>query len=384
MTKLAKVPVGVVVTLILVIVTTRAQGPQVPPTPGGRKSAAQAFKNVQVLKDIPAEQLIPTMQFISASLGVECDFCHAEHDMDKDDKQTKKTAREMMKMTMAINHDSFKGEREVTCNTCHRGSSQPQAIPAIASESAKVGTASDQLSDESELAKWPSGKGVMAKFVEAAGGEAALKQVATRVEKGNALMAGGHQLPIEIFTKPPDQRVSVMHVANGESVTAFNGHEGWLTAPGRPTREMSAPDLYAAKLDAVAFFPVNLAGMFEELKLQPRAEDVGGHAATVVWGYAKEQPPVKLYFDPQTGLLVRMLRYTNTALGMNPTQIDFADYRAVGNVKTPYRWTIARPSGAFTVQLDEVKDNAPIDAARFEKPAAAAQPGTSGAKPGPF
>jgi len=182
-------------------------------------------------------------------------------------------------------------------------------------------------------------------------------------------------LPIEIFAKAPDQRVSVMHVANGESVTAYNGHEGWLAAPGRPMREMSPPDQYAAKLDAVAFFPANLGGVFDELKLQPRGEDVAGRAATVVWGVAKTQQPVKLYFDTQTGLLLRMLRYTNTALGLNPTQIDFADYRAAGNVKTPYRWTIARPGGAFTVQVDEVNDNALIDAARFEKPADSGLPG---------
>ena len=64
-----------------------------------------------------------------------------------------------------------------------------------------------------------------------------------------------------------------------------------------------------------------------------------------------------------------MLHYTDTALGLNPTQVDYADYRDAGGVKTPYRWTIARPSGAFTIQLDEVLSNAPIDASKFEEPA---------------
>jgi hypothetical protein len=334
-----------------------------------RKPAAQAFKNIQVLKEIPEDQLIPTMQFISASLGVECDFCHVERQMDKDDKKSKKTAREMMRMTMAINHDNFHGGREVTCNTCHRGSSLPQAVPAIMTESPKAEVASDQLVDQAEIATWPSGSAVLTKFVEAAGGEAALKKVATRVEKGNAVMAGGRQVPIEIFVKSPDQRVSIMHVANGESITAYNGHEGWLSAPGRPLREMSKLDQSTARLDAVAFFPSYLAGTFEVTKLQPQSEDVGGQAATVVWGLAKAEPPVKMYFDPQSGLLVRMLHYTDTALGLNPTQLDFFDYRKVGTMKTPYRWRIARPSGAFTVQLESVQDNAPIDSTKFLKPA---------------
>ena len=137
---------------------------------------------------------------------------------------------------------------------------------------------------------------------------------------------------------------------------------------------MSASDQYAAKLDAIVMFPEYLAGMFDELKLQPHPETVGEHATTVVWGSTKGQPPVKLYFDPQTGLLVRMLHYIDTALGLNPIQIDFADYRDSGGVNTPYRWTIARPSGAFTIQLDELQNNAPIDAAKFVKPAQAPAP----------
>ena len=81
------------------------------------------------------------------------------------------------------------------------------------------------------------------------------------------------------------------------------------------------------------------------------------HETMVVLGLSDHQPPVKLYFDKSSGLLVRMVHYADTPLGLNPTQVDFADYREVGGVKTPYRWTIARPSGAFTIQVDEVEQN---------------------------
>ena len=333
------------------------------------KTAGEAFKNIQVLKNIPADELIPTMLFISASLGVECEFCHVERAMDKDDKKTKKTAREMMRMMQTINQNNFSGQREVTCNTCHRGAIRPEAIPAILAEARKPVSAEGERDDEAARSGWPSGDAVLAKYLDAVGGKAALDKVATRVEKGNALLGGGRGLPIDIYAKAPDLRVSVMHTPNGESVTAYNGKEGWLTAPGRPPREMSTSDDYAAKLDATAIFPSHLAALFDQLKLQPHSEKVGDNAAMVVWATTKGQPPVKLYFDRQSGLLVRMLHYTDTALGLNPVQLDYADYRDVGGVKTPYRWTIARPNGAFTIQLDAVQDNAPIDAARFEKPA---------------
>src|SRR6202790_220828 len=96
----------------------------------GPKKAEEQFKDIQVFKGIPAEQLIPAMQFITASLGVECEFCHVQGAFEKNDKKPKQTARKMMEMMFAINKDNFEGHREVTCNSCHRGSAHPQAVPA--------------------------------------------------------------------------------------------------------------------------------------------------------------------------------------------------------------------------------------------------------------
>src|ERR1700752_5453909 len=93
------------------------------------KKAEEQFKNIQVLKGVPAEQIFPTMQFITASLGVECEFCHVQNAFEKDDKKNKQTARKMMEMMFAINADNFDRHREVTCYTCHRGNVQPMAIP---------------------------------------------------------------------------------------------------------------------------------------------------------------------------------------------------------------------------------------------------------------
>src|SRR5713226_4227502 len=95
------------------------------------KTTQEAFKNIQVLKDLPPGQLIPAMQFITSSLGVECDFCHVRGAFDKDDKPTKLTARKMMQMMMILNQENFDSRREVTCYSCHRGASKPVSIPMI-------------------------------------------------------------------------------------------------------------------------------------------------------------------------------------------------------------------------------------------------------------
>src|SRR6201987_5050559 len=78
------------------------------------QTAEQVYKNIQVLKGVPADQLIPAMQFITASLGVECQFCHEEGAFEKDDKKPKQTARKMIAMMFATNKDNFEGHREVT------------------------------------------------------------------------------------------------------------------------------------------------------------------------------------------------------------------------------------------------------------------------------
>jgi photosynthetic reaction center cytochrome c subunit len=331
------------------------------------KTTEQAFKNIKVLKGLPADLLIPSMQFISASLGVECEFCHVERAFEKDDKKPKEAARKMIQMMFAINKDNFESHREVTCNTCHRGSPHPVSIPVIASEDQAPGAAAmehGESPDESTDASQPVDP-ILEKYLAAVGGANSVQKISSRVEKGNASM-GGRQIPIEIYAQAPDKRVSILHLPGGDNITAFDGHGGWLGNPGRPSRPMGPSEIDAARLDADLYFAVHVKEIFSELHVAS-SEKIGGQDLTVVRGLRQGKPPVKLYFD-KSGLLVRMVRYGDSALGLNPTQVDYADYRDSGGVKIPYQWTIARPSGRFTIRVDKVEQNVPIDAARFAPP----------------
>ena len=98
-------------------------------------------------------------------------------------------------------------------------------------------------------------------------------------------------------------------------------------------------------------------------------ERIGDRDAYIVVGKRDGKTPIRLYFDEQSGFLLRLVRFGDSALGWLPTQIDYADYRDSNGVKIPYRWTLARPSGRFTIQVSEVKQNIPVDDARFAKPA---------------
>jgi photosynthetic reaction center cytochrome c subunit len=347
--------------------------PQTASAPGPKKAEEQ-FKNIQVLKGIPADQLIPAMQFITASLGVECEFCHVQGAFEKDDKKTKQTARKMMDMMFAINKDNFEGHREVTCYSCHRGNSKPVATPVVMTDEPKPGPDVAKKSEESAEAKEPSGPApdqLFDMYLKSVGGAAAVDKVRSRVMKGT-ITFGDRNIPIDIYTKDPDKRVSFTHTPDGDSITAFDGHAGWLGAPGHAVREMHGPDIDAAAMDADLQFPAHLKEMFSEVKVNG-TEKVGDHDCYLVVGRREGKTPLQLYFDEKSGLLVRLVRFGETPLGRLPTQIDYSDYREAGGVKIPFRWTLARPGGRFTIQISDVKENVPVDDAKFVKPAAPAE-----------
>jgi hypothetical protein len=85
------------------------------------QTAGERFKNVKLFKDVPASQMLDSMDSFSMALGKRCDFCHVQGKMDLDDKKEKTTARKMIEMTHNINAQNFNGKMEVRCYTCHKG-----------------------------------------------------------------------------------------------------------------------------------------------------------------------------------------------------------------------------------------------------------------------
>jgi len=333
------------------------------------KMAEQVYKNIQVLKGVPADQLIPAMQFITASLGVQCDFCHQESAFEKDDKETKQTARKMMRMMFAINKDNFDGHQEVTCYACHRGEHKPVITPVVTSIIGAEDGKSDsggKLRVESIDATLPGADQIVAKYLQAVGRAASGATILTLVQKGT-LTVGAQHFPIEVLAKAPSKRVTTVHFPGGDSITGVNGDHGWLSSPGHEVHEMSPAEVDAAKMDAEVFFPGDLQHFFKEVRVQ-RKEQVNDREAYVLAGLRNDQPAVELYFDKESGLLVRMLHYVETPLGLNPTQIDYGDYREQAGLKTAFRWTIARPSGRFMIQVEQMQQNIPIEDNKFAAP----------------
>jgi photosynthetic reaction center cytochrome c subunit len=364
---------GTLLSLLLAIAGAWAQANalKTPAAPAGTKLAEEEYKNIQALKGIPADQVIPSMQFIAASLGVECEYCHVAHANEKDDKKTKVTARKMINMMMAINKENFEGHREVTCYSCHRGAAKPVGTPIITDEEPPAAADEGKKPGEAK-ASLPAVEQLLDKYLAAVGGAEALQKITSRVQKGTLTAFGGQHFPVDVYAKAPDKRVSIMHLQGGDSLTAFDGKQGWLSVPGR-VHTMSAAENDAARIDADFYLPAHLKMLYQKFSVDS-GEKIEGHDTYVIVGSTEGRPPLRLFLDKESGLLLRLIRYAETPLGRNPTQIDYADYRDANGVKVPFRWTLARPGNRFTVQVEQVQQNVPVDDAKFAPPPPSASP----------
>jgi photosynthetic reaction center cytochrome c subunit len=342
----------------------------------------EAFKNVKVLRGIPVSQFMATMGFFSASLGENCTHCHVEEsggnwEKYADDNPNKETARRMIGMMAAINKSYFGGRRVLTCYSCHRGLDRPKVIPNLAE---LYGPPLSQEPDEitEQAPKAPAADQVLDKFIQAVGGPQKLAGLTSFVAKGTSQAYGEtDKYPAELFAKAPEQRTLIVHTPNGDSTATYDGRSGWTAAPPTdrpvPLLALSGGDLDAAKLDADLTFPARIKQALTEWRVGP-PDTIDGHAVQVVQGRNAARLPVRLFFDKDSGLLVRLIRYTDSPVGLGPTQIDYADYRDVAGVKMPFRWTTTWLDGRTTIELTDVQPNVPVDAAKFARPPAPAKP----------
>jgi hypothetical protein len=213
----------------------------------------------------------------------------------------------------------------------------------------------------------PSASDVIEKYIQAVGGAAAIQNVSSRVESGTVTFGAGPGLPVEIISKSPFRQALIVHLPAGDSSTVFDNQNGWLKSPAGPVHDMPQADIEGAKLDADLQFPINLKKTFQELKVI-RTEKVSEHDAILLFASNSSGPPLELYFDRQTGLLLRQLRFGSSPLGLNPTQIDYGDYKTFDGVQVPLRLVIIRPSRTLDIHLLQITQNVPIDDVKFARP----------------
>jgi photosynthetic reaction center cytochrome c subunit len=358
-------------------------GGQATPQASGQQAPAQkelmaedVYKNIQVLKGLPENQFLATMGFFSASIGESCEFCHEDESSwagYAKDNANKQTARKMVLMMNSLNQSYFGGRRMVTCYSCHRGVDSPVVTPDLAVQySAPMPIDPERITEQAPGA--PSADEILDKYIQALGGAQRVAGLTSFVAKGTYQgYAELEKSPIEVIAKSPEQRTTIIHTTNGDWTTTYDGRTGWVAEPGRPVPllALTGQFLEAAKADADLAFPARIKQTFSQWRVGVPTI-INDHEVYVVQGNTSGGFPVKLYFDEDSGLLVRQMRYTNSPVGLNPTQIEYSDYRTVSGVKMPFHWMTTWTDGRATTEFSEIQANVPVDAAKFGKPAAPA------------
>ncbi|HLH06166.1 MAG TPA: photosynthetic reaction center cytochrome c subunit family protein [Terriglobales bacterium] len=352
--------------------------------------AEDAFKNIQVLRGISVDQFLGTMGFFAASLSLNCTDCHTAESGGSwaryaDDTPLKNTARRMVVMVNAINKADFGGERKITCYTCHRGSQRPEITPSLAEQ---YGAPPPEDPDKVEIlnpsgSNQPTAEQVLDKYLQALGGAQQVAKLTSLVAKGTytGFDTDFAKVPVDIYAKP-GLRAQVVHTLAGDNTSVYDGKDAWVAAVDKPVPLMplTGGDLEAARTDAQLAFPAHIKEDLKNWRTGFPAITINDKPVVVIEGTTAGGSAVKLYFDKDSGLLVRQTRYNNTLVGLIPSHVEYSDYRAVNGVKVPFKWITTWTDGQSTTELTSVQANVPVDANRFTKPAPAVPKETSASR----
>jgi hypothetical protein len=364
---------GMVLVLFLAALVSSkgAAGQTTPPELREDQPAETVFKNIQALKGMRAGDLQGAMSFIASSLNVDCDHCHVQ-DFSKDERKAKLRAREMIRMVQQINEQSFQGKNTVNCFTCHQGHPEPMALAPIAPRPPTVVKTEAMATEKPAGSPLPSVDEVLAHYVGALGGQAALAGVKSRIIKTARLNSGNSDSITMILQKAPGKVLLARESPSYSLWVGFNGTHAWAQDSLKSYWGLlNTPQRNAILRDAEMYQGSRLRSQYSSVKVKA-VEKLDDRDTYVVSGTSPEGTSEEFYFNVETGLLLRRHIEEQTVFGAFQVRADFEDYREVGGVKMPFvvRWS--SPGGAWgtrtSFKILDVQQNENISDEKFEGP----------------
>src|SRR4029453_1499373 len=334
------------------------------------------LRNVQVLKDVPPEQWQLVMQYVAASLGVQCNYCHVMGDNANDDKETKQTARKMMQMVADLNKQFFAGKPAVSCASCHNGHAKPSRTAPLAvimtqDEAAAAAAARGRRGGGPGGAPGgapaaagpggaPGGAGpggapgapgvagapgggpgrgpagpppapavtetvdqVLSKYVQVLGGQQALQNAKTRVMTGTITNRDLTTANVTVTEKNPGEaRIEIasqpnptIRATNGTAAWQIGGGGGGGFGGGGNARDISGFQVQQGFRLADFALPLNVKQRYQNLTVKQAYETIEGKQAVVLTGSPYPNVTEELAFDRESGLLVRRTVTSGSAGG---------------------------------------------------------------------
>jgi len=332
------------------------------------KPAEEVYKNIQVLKGMPSNDLHMVMHFMRASLNVKCSFCHVHDEKtntwnwESDSLEEKKTAREMITMTKNINNQNFEGNMGVTCFTCHRGSTNPMKTPSLPQQPPKDFTHEDRD-------KLPTVDVILDNYNKVLG-VTDPSSVKTKYSKGTSMLWDGKSYPVEIYQQAPDKFLSILTAPDGSKIyRGYDGTTGW-TKNGDNIQPVEGYTLDMLKQYADFYGQINPKGKYSDLKVIGTDTANGGNCY-ILRAIISDKKFDRLYFDISTGLLIRVTTYSKSILGNIPERIEYTNYSSAGGIMAPMNveFSYLDPWAEVSRQFTDVKYNVSLDNISFTKPA---------------
>src|ERR1041385_1576078 len=294
-----------VVAAVLTVVINRTSAQTSTPTAPAEKTVEQTRANIQVLKGLPDSQLIPVMNFMGASLGVRCTYCHVNKDgkwdFPSDEKPEKKTAREMITMVMGINKGNFRGNPEVSCYTCHRGRTSvvhTLSLPLPAPEPRPSPAASLTTPQPAN----PTAEQIFDKYYQALGGPEAIDKLKSRVMTGTLVSPQG-EVPYILTQSGADSVHAIITTSQGVIERALSGATGWEKS-SRGVRDLSDGEISYVRRYSLLYPDIKLKDQFTRTSFGGK-QKIDERDVYVVRGTTITGKRETLFFDAESGLLVR-------------------------------------------------------------------------------
>jgi len=279
-------------------------------------------------------------------------------------------------MVNTLNENNFSGEEQVTCFTCHQGQAIPGSVPVVIN--AEVPPKLEYTVPVPAPPAIPSltVAQIFDKYIAAVGGASALENVSSLTAAGTVTQRRpGRNLAaqrFEISAQAPAMKLTATQAGQNQNLVAYSGGDGWAQGGNGNVRDLRPEELDATRLEDAFNLPAQLTQLISDAVVD-HPEVVGNRELYVVTGRTENLPQVKLYFEKDTGMLVRLVYFIDTSFGPYPTQVDFADFRDVDGRTVPYSWVVSQSRGReYTYAMQNVRA-ADVDGARFVRPAASAQ-----------
>lgn len=218
----------------------------------------------------------------------------------------------------------------------------------------------------------PSVDQILEKYTEALGGRAACEKVTTRTMKGTVHIPDDNvDGTAQIYAAAPERYRLTLDIPEwgGPIETVLDGENGWQKNPDSGVHAMSRTDLATARRDYQFYRELRLKELFPKMEAAAGAK-VEGRSVNVITATPASGPPETLYFDAETGLLLkRDFERVTLEDGIVQYEMFYRDYRDVDGLKLPSTIEQRSPDSTMILKFSEIKNNVAIEDGAFAKPA---------------